>query len=176
MGLATKSYVGPTVFAAGLAGVTHYYGGIGVYGGVRSGIEVPTSMPSNSAYAGYFDGTVKVNGTLIATTVSTTSDERYKENVQKISSSLVNNIQLLNPVSYTLKPDSAWMYDKTAPELQNGIHYGLIAQEVQKIYPELVYERADQLSINYIELIPLLILKIQELSVELEALKSQQAK
>ena len=170
-GLSIKSYIGPTVFSAGVAGVTHYYGGIGVYGGVRSDCSVPTSMPSNSAYAGYFDGTVEVNGTIIATAVSTTSDERQKENIQQIPSALSENLNLLRPVSYTLKQDSAWIYDKNAKELQ-GTHYGLIAQEVQKIFPELVYERGDQLSINYIELIPLLIMKVQELSKEVDALKA----
>ena len=134
-------------------------------------MSLPTSW-KNAAYAGYFDGTVKVNGTLYATTVSTTSDLRYKDNIQSIPYSLCENIHLLNPVSYTLKQDSAWKDDIEAKELQ-GIHYGLIAQDLQKIYPELVYERGGQLSINYIELIPLLIKTVQELSIEVNELKAQ---
>ena len=105
--------------------------------------------------------------------MSTTSDERQKENIQEISSSLSDNLNLLRPVSYTLKQDSAWIYDKNAKELQ-GTHYGLLAQEVKEIFPELVYERGEQLSINYIELIPLLIKQVQELSMEVEELKAQQ--
>ncbi len=172
MGVAVKSYSAPTSFAAGVVGTTHYYGGIGVYGSITSSpTTAPSSMASGEAYAGYFSGTVKVNGTIIATAVSTTSDERQKENIQEISSSLSDNLNLLRPVSYTLKQDSAWIYDKNAKELQ-GTHYGLLAQEVQEIFPELVYERGEQLSINYIELIPLLILKVQELSAEVEELKA----
>ncbi len=49
----------------------------------------------------------------------------------------------------------------------------MIAQDVQKVFPELVYERDNKLSINYIELIPLLIKTIQELSTEVEELKKQ---
>ena len=160
-----------TRFSAGVAGVANYYHGIGVYGAIgASDVQLPTSS-FGAAYAGYFSGSVKVNGTLFATNISTTSDLCQKENVQKIESSLANNIRLLNPVSYTLKQDTAWKNDVDAKELQ-GAHYGLIAQEVQKVYPELVYERGDKLSINYIELIPLLIMKIQELSEEVEDLKT----
>jgi hypothetical protein len=174
-GIAYKSYIAPTAFAAGIAGITHYYGGIGVYGGIRTGISVPTSMPSNEKYAGYFDGTVKVNGTVIATAVSTTSDERQKENIQEIPSYLSKNLNRLRPVSYTLKQDSVWKYDTDAKELQ-GVHYGLLAQEVEKVYPELVYKRGDNLSINYTELIPLLLKTVQELSMEVEMLKAQNKK
>ena len=159
-------------FAAGVAGVAIYYGGIGVYGGLSFyDMDIPSSAPETSAYAGYFAGTVKVNGTLFATTVTTTSDLRQKENVQQIPLSLAENIRLLNPVSYTLKQDTMWKYDIEAKELQ-GTHYGLIAQDVQKIFPELVYERGEKLSINYIELIPLLIKTIQDLSTEVEELKA----
>lgn len=161
-------------FCAGVAGMAHIYGGIGVYGGVSSTqMALPTTMPSGY-YAGYFDGTVIVNGTLTATNISSISDLRQKENIRKIEPSLADNIQLLKPVSYTLKQDTMWANDKDAKELQ-GVHYGLIAQEVQKIFPEIVYERGDKLSINYIELIPILIIKIQELSAEVEFLKQEKA-
>lgn len=156
------------LFTAGVAGLAHWRGGIGVYGGVNSPM---CALPLGTIYAGYFNGTVKVNGTLMATAISTTSDLSQKENIQQIPLSLAEKIHMLNPVSYTLKQDSMWKYEKEATELQ-GTHYGLLAQEVQKIFPELVYERGDQLSINYIELIPLLIMKVQELSTEVETLKS----
>ena len=156
-------------FSAGVAGTANYYQGVGVYGAIDT--QLPTTS-FGAAYAGYFAGTVKVNGTIYATNFSTTSDLRLKENVKKIESSFADNIRLLNPVSYTLKQDSAWKNDVDAKELQ-GTHYGLIAQEVQQIYPDLVYERGGKLSINYIELIPMLIMKVQELSAEVEALKAQ---
>ena len=176
IGLAFKSYIGPTVFSAGVAGVTHHYGGIGIYGGIRSDNAVPTSMPTSSTYAGYFDGAVNVNGNITATSFSIDADLRSYENVHPLSSGTADIIHSLNPVSYTLKPDSAWMLDMEAKELQQGTHYGLIAQDLQKIAPELVYKRADKLSINYIELIPLLVKTIQELSAEVEALKKSNPK
>ncbi len=170
-GMCIKGTNKATHFAAGVAGIANYYGGYGIYGGIGTD-RLPSSMSSGGLYAGYFNGTTIVNGTLTATTISTTSDERQKENIQTISSKSAENIQLLTPVSYTLKQDSTWKYDKEATELQ-GVHYGLIAQEVQKVFPELVYERGGQLSINYIELIPLLILEVQKLSAEVEVLQKK---
>lgn len=166
-----------TNFTAGVAGMAHYQGGIGIYGGISvAPTGLPSSMPSGSStYAGYFDGTVKINGTLITSAASTTSDLNQSENVELVSSSLADNIQLLTPVSYTLKQDTAWQYDKDAKELQ-GVHYGLIAQDVQNVFPELVYERQGILSINYTELIPLLIKQVQELSAEVDKLKAKQTK
>ena len=54
-------------------------------------------------------------------------------------------------------------------------HFGLSAQELQTIYPNLVYEGQDgYLSVNYIELVPVLIRSIQELQQEIESLKMYQ--
>lgn len=48
----------------------------------------------------------------------------------------------------------------------------MIAQEIQDIYPDLVYEGGDGfLSVNYVELIPLLIQSIQSLKNEVDQLK-----
>jgi hypothetical protein len=51
-------------------------------------------------------------------------------------------------------------------------HYGLSAQELQNIYPDLVRKDADgTLGINYVELVPILIRSIQELKEELDAVR-----
>ena len=159
-------------FSAGVAGMANMYGGVAVYGGIGMNPDLPLPTTFSGVYAVYFNGTVNVNGSLIATTLSTTSDYNKKENIKKIELELAGKINQLQPISYTFKQDSTWKYDKEATELQ-GVHYGLIAQEVQKVFPELVYERGGQLSINYIELIPLLILEVQKLSAEVEVLQKK---
>ena len=69
---------------------------------------------------------------------------------------------------------SHW-YDEESPILKNK-HYGLVAQELQEIYPDLVVESQDGfLAINYLEIIPLLIRSVQELKTELDASKSGDA-
>lgn len=170
-GYASKNF-GCSRFNAAVVGVAHYAGGIGIYGSEI--ITLPTSLPAYDKYAGYFNGSVNVNGTNIAAAMAIITDESRVDNIQALSNKLEhNNLTMLQPVSYTLKPDSAWMENRSAKELLGGVHYGLIAQDVQKVLPELVYERGGDLSVNYIELIPLLIQEIQDLSNEVQTLKAQ---
>lgn len=63
-------------------------------------------------------------------------------------------------------------YEEDSPIIKNK-HYGLIAQELKEIYPDLVVESQDGfLAINYLEIIPLLIRSVQELKCELDATKN----
>lgn len=51
-------------------------------------------------------------------------------------------------------------------------HYALSAESVEAVYPDLVYEAEDGTkSINYIELVPLLVQAINELQTQIEVLK-----
>ena len=62
----------------------------------------------------------------------------------------------------------ALWYEENSPIIKNK-HYGLIAQELKEIYPDLVDEGQDgYLGINYTEIIPLLIRSIQELNAKVE--------
>ena len=154
--------------------------GAGVFGTVS--VQVPLI---NGRYAGYFYGDTYVSGVLTAGDISTLSDARYKSNIQKINSTALAKISALNPVQYTMASGSAIALanteksDTTSTAVTsnedlsrvNKIHYGLLAQEVKELYPELVHEdAAGVMSINYIELIPLLIQSIQDLSEQVNAL------
>ena len=148
-------------FKVGLLGIANQ--GVGVYG--TNNLTIPTILSGN--YAGYFNGNTKVVGTLTATTVTTTSDYRLKQNIAELTNA--NNLLLqLTPISYRFKDDANRLYPKGSQELTNT-HYGLVAQEVQKILPNIVYEGQDgYLSINYTELVPLLIQSVKELKAENE--------
>lgn len=161
--------------------------GTGVLGciGYSQGYVIPDGQ-----YAGYFVGNVKVTGTINGVVVGN-SDIRYKENVEQINSSakstVLSTLMRLNPVSYNLKQihvdpvinsdslkSSATqksrqsLYDEKSPMFRKR-HFGLVAQDVQEIYPDLVYENDNgYLSINYIELIPLMIQSIKELKAEID--------
>ena len=163
----------------GICGFLQTNGGNGaaVYGSVNSYAE--SQIPGR--YAGYFDGQTKVNGNFYATTVNTTSDARLKTNVTDVNKEKLHKIQYLRPVQFTWQQiedihtaDTATvkkMYFGDDVDYERS-HYGFIAQDVQKLFPELVQEDGDgYLSVNYIELIPLLIQAVQELSARVEELR-----
>lgn len=92
---------------------------------------------------------------------SCTSDERLKEHITSLPSMLAH-IRALRPVSFTWKKGG---YSKK-PEL------GLIAQEVEKIFPESVStDAAGYKQIAYHQLTAALIAAVQELASEIDRLK-----
>lgn len=102
--------------------------------------------------------TVTAN-TITATNIVSTSDYRIKENVETLDSRYTTDN--LRPVTYLNK--------KLGKQ-----DIGLIAHELQEIYPELVNGEKDgeeMQSINYIGLIPILIKEIQELKKEIKSVK-----
>jgi len=91
-----------------------------------------------------------------------TSDRRMKKDINIISYGL-NTIMKLHPVSYKWKKGN------------QDVNLGLIAQEVQKLIPEMVdvgTNKAKTLGLKYTELIPVLIKATQEQQKEITELKS----
>ncbi|NOY38365.1 MAG: tail fiber domain-containing protein, partial [Chlorobi bacterium] len=81
------------------------------------------------------------------------SDIRLKKNISRLSGTL-EKINRINPVSFEFKNTN------THPA---GTQIGLIAQEVQKVFPELVSEGAHgYLSVNYTKLTAVLLEAIKE--------------
>lgn len=163
--------------------------GVGIYGS-NKGMALPEFR--TSSYAGYFDGATYINGRLTATEVVTPSDINLKENIQLLTSeNTLEKILNMNVIKYNYKQktigDTDFLIDdkeqiakaKTAIERQNQIeaeqiHFGLSAQELGEIYPELVRKDQDgYLGVNYLELVPILIRSIQELKQELDEVRGQ---
>ena len=90
-----------------------------------------------------------VSNIIRAQTVVANSDIRLKDEIKPIEES---NIDRLNPVEYIFKKD---------PEKR--LRYGFVAQEVEEIYPELIHEKDDIKSINYLDMIALLVKENQDL-------------
>jgi hypothetical protein len=94
----------------------------------------------------------------VANEITVTSSEKEKEHITDIQND-IDDILKLNPKEYNYTNDSK-------------IHYGLIAEEVEKIYPNLVSDHNELgKSLNYLEIVPLLILKIQDLQNQIDKLK-----
>jgi len=87
--------------------------------------------------------------------VAGTSDRRLKENIKPLLDTL-NKVLSLSGVSYEYTKES---------NMGEGIRFGLIAQDVQKVIPEIVrlrYKDDDILSLTYTEFIPFLIESLKE--------------
>lgn len=55
-------------------------------------------------------------------------------------------------------------------------HYGLSAEELEAAFPDLVYENEDGTkSINYVEMVPILVQAIKELNTKIEVLEGEQS-
>lgn len=92
--------------------------------------------------------------------LSQRSDFRYKENITNIENSLKKIIKL-KPVKFNWKKDVSFYNPDT--------QYGFIAQDVEKIFPELITEDNNGYkSINSNAFVPLLVTCIQQQQVEIE--------
>ncbi len=128
---------------------------------------------SSSGWAGHFSGNLYYSGTL-----SGPSDERLKENIQPLTGALAKVMQL-TPATYNFKSEYSKM------NLAKGNQMGFLAQNLEKVYPDLVVDNYDKQmnpgslfqfkSVNYIGMIPVLTEAIQELQTEVELLKQQNA-
>jgi hypothetical protein len=84
-----------------------------------------------------------------------------KDNIEPIEEVKFNELKNLEPKVFNYKKDTS-----------NKKHYGFIAQEIEKVYPELVKDSVfGYKTVNYIELIPLLVSKINCMQKEIDELK-----
>ena len=141
------------------------------------------------------DKIVYVSKPVQAPSFLVTSDARLKEEIEPLENSL-DALSSLSGVSYRLKPgktpdyaidpeterllemdgrksDNDLFARYYAEEAQGERQYGFIAQEVQKIFPDLVHTGADgYMSVDYIGVIPLLVNAIQKLRGRLEKMEN----
>lgn len=107
------------------------------------------------------------------------SDRRLKSNIQPIGNAL-SKISLLEGKNYVIttktKDIEGNILEQTRPQ------FGLIAQDLELVFPEMVQEKAlfsnadDETlykTVDYIQLIPVLIEAIKELKIEIDDLNKQ---
>ena len=107
-------------------------------------------------------GTFTAKGDVVA--YGSPSDKRLKENIKPIESAL-DKVSKLQGVTFD------WKKSDSILDIKEDI--GFIAQDVQKVVPELVRENEDgMLSMRHQGIAPILLEAIKELKVEIEKLKS----
>ncbi len=138
--------------SAGVAGVNQG-AGPGIYGENQSG-----------GYAGDFYGDVIVGGSITYSgSLTHSSDARFKENIARIRDGL-EGILRLRGVTFD------WRHDEFPDRhFRAERDIGFIAQEVEKVYPELVVtDRDGYKSVDYARLTPILVEAIKEQQRKLE--------
>lgn len=90
------------------------------------------------------------------------SDATLKKNIHR----LTNPLQLITQLS-------GYTYNWKDEQLDNTEQIGLLAQEIQKVYPQLVKENNGKLSVNYSGMVPVLLEAIKEQQQQIEELKKQ---
>ena len=133
-----------------------------------------------TTYAAFFSGDVFCSRNYVG------SDEKLKKNIGEFSGA-IDIITRLHPKSYQYRQDGSYQL----MNLPGGDHYGLVAQDVEKILPNLVkdtkfypakavpsegenLENTEVINfkaLNYTELIPILIKGMQEQQQEIDQLQ-----
>ncbi|MGC2063839.1 MAG: tail fiber domain-containing protein [Thermodesulfovibrionales bacterium] len=100
---------------------------------------------------------VRIDGSLTAVTMATPSDLRYKKDIHPLESSL-DKVLLLQGVAYE------WDKGKVSGAgYKSGNQIGLIAQEVEKVLPELVHtDGKGYKTLSYDKLVPVLVEAVKE--------------
>ena len=183
-GITTALYVGENIeldAASGIITATEYYGDGSNLSGLVVGAAVSVTSFDNQDNVSYpvpFLSAVGVGatiytdsttneeltynpstGTLESKEFNALSDQRLKTNIKGITSAL-HKLEQLRGVEYD------WVNG-------SGSSVGVIAQEVQSVYPQLVADSENRMTVNYNGLVGLLIQAVNELSVLLHESKSK---
>ena len=120
----------------GISGLS--FNGIGgdFYAHNNIGLRASTGDTIGS-WAGYFYGNVFTSGMYSA------SDKNLKKNIREFGNAM-SIINKLKPKNYEFRNDGKY----AALNLPKGYHYGLIAQELEEVLPNLVKESPHELTTN----------------------------
>jgi hypothetical protein len=159
-------------FGAGVAGKEVNAGKIG-YGTFSNGSSldiVGAGTGGNRVVRVIAENGLGVSGPVNAQSFNNNSDVRFKTNVHPIGSALAS-VLALRGVRYEWNALGVQHGGKAgAPQV------GLIAQELEKLYPELVSTDAEGYkAVNYAQLTPVLLEALKEQQAQIEALKAEAA-
>jgi hypothetical protein len=109
------------------------------------------------------------NDLIVEGSIINPSDLHLKNNIENLSDELSKNLMKLEPKKYVYKND-----------IEQNEHFGFIAQDVEQYFPSLVKTVSLTDSnlehvkmVNYIELIPVLLLKIKDLQSQIDILNNK---
>jgi hypothetical protein len=142
------------------------YGNNASFGSVKIGFLNPLNgnFISRVTVPNIGSTSIITDGNIISTAFIVSSDARFKTNINTLSNSL-ENLMSVRGTSYFFRTKE-FPQKSFSPTRQLGV----IAQEIEDIFPELVTTGEDGYkSVNYIGFIPVIIESIKELKKELNA-------
>ena len=162
--LSTTTTAGPITYKYGVkSGATSSHINYGVYGLASGGA---------TNYGLYCSGDGAYTGTW-----TDVSDRKFKKNITPMTG-ILDKVLELNPVTYEMRADE---YDFMG--FSEGTEYGLIAQDLKEVFPELVKhgvhpgpeggEAVEYDGIDYISLTSILVSAVQELKAENNELRAR---
>lgn len=139
-------------------------------------------------YAGYFEGNVYVTGTMNVTGGINSLLLGHPGDNGEVGSTLLmgrmesnglltSQLRELSTTKFLIKePSKEEGSEKerslTEKQIYSKQHYGLSAEQLEEIFPDLVYDNGDGTkSVNYVEMVPILLQAINELSAKVEELE-----
>ena len=151
------------------AGVEIYYDDVKKFETTNTGVVISGSLYVSGSTGGNL-GAISASGDIVADgdiIAYNASDRELKDNLQVIQGSL-DKIGEINGYEFDWNDKSpGWARER-------GHDVGVVAQEVQKILPEVVTKRKNgYLGVDYKRIVPLLIESIKELKQEIEILKKK---
>ena len=201
-GIGVMGLSGSSTNTIGLFGSISNTGtGACIYGTIYG--EYGSALSYGEKYAGFFNGSVKVTGSITTSTTlqgvllgEASSSLGSSGNAMSLrSGSIASSLSGLNVTTYQkerpempeitdnifddIDIDSLHRGEKPEPDVideqfYDKNHYALDADRLEEAFPDLVYVRKDGTkAINYMEMIPLLVQSINELNAKIEVLEGQ---
>lgn len=128
---------------------------------VAGGVDIATTISSS------VDGVNNKRYSITVDYTGGTSDERLKENIEPLKGA-AEKVAALRAVEFD------WADEKERERTGNVHDFGFVAQEVEKVCPELVREKSDGIkTVEYGHVVPLLLDVIQDLTKRIEVLESK---
>ena len=127
-------------------------------------LHIDAKAGNNLYLAWYNTSTVNVGGSLTANgNITAYSDIRIKDNIETIPSAL-DKLDKIRGVTYT----------RTDRDDKERRYAGVIAQEIEQVLPEAIFENEEYKSVDYNATIGLLIEAVKELTNKVKALEAKE--
>jgi len=134
--------------------------GANIYNNNTGNVGIGTNTPTYK---------LEVNGKVRSTGINETSDRRWKKDIHTLSH-VLSKVLEMRGVSYRWKTD-----EFPQKQFEKDVQIGLIAQEVEQYFPELVETDSEGYkSVEYSKLVAVLIEAIKEQQQEIDTLHSGQ--